>query len=146
MPEEKKYTVIDVSQLKAPIGCWGVLYRELKIIPIFHQRAEELQIGHKNYILPQHILCNDKTCQKLLNIIRESWEWYAIDRRTGDFKRQGPHVRHKKRTPIHCGDESALAMDALCWSPSINEEVPDDILWLDLDLKPIRSKEEIENE
>lgn len=146
MPEEKKYTVIDVSHLKAPIGCWGVLYRELKIIPIFHQRAEELQIGHKNYILPQHILCNDKTCQKLLNIIRESWEWYAIDRRTGDFKRQGPHVRHKKKTPIHRGDESALAMDALCWSPSINEEVPDDVLWLDLDLRPIRSKEEMENE
>ena len=146
MPEEKKYTVIDVSHLKAPIGCWGALYRELKILSIFQQRAEELQIGHKNYILPQHILCNDKTCQKLLNIIRESWEWYAINRRTGEFRRQGTYIRHKKKTPIHRGDESALAMDALCWSPSIREEVPDDVLWLDLDLRPIRSKEEMENE
>lgn len=141
MPE-KEYTVIDVSHLKAPIGCWGALYRELDIIPIFHKRAEELKIGHKNYILPQHILCNDATCDKLLAIIRESWEWYAIDRSTGEFKRKGSHVRHKNKKAINRGDEAVLAMDALCWSPSINNDVPDGVLWLDLDLVPIRKLDE----
>lgn len=134
----KQYTVIDVSTLEAPIGCWGALYKKIGIIPIFHRRAEELNIGHKNYILPQHILCNDATCNKLLDLIRESWEWYSIDRRTGEFKRPSvQHIRHKTKKPLHRSDESALAMDALCWSPKIDERVPDGLLWLDLDLEPI---------
>lgn len=145
MPEEtkNKYMVIDVSHLKAPVGCWGVVYRELGIIPIFHARAEELNIGHKNYILPQHILCNEKTLDKLMAMIRESWMYYSIDRNTGDFKyKNRKYVRHKTKTPIHHGDEGALAMDALCWSPSIDNDVPDDVFWLNLDLVPIRKPDQ----
>ena len=139
----KNYVKISIKDLKAPIGCWGELYKKLGIIDIFYSRAEELKIGHKNYVLPQHILCNDRTFNKLIALIRESWIWYGIDRYTGKLKKRSTETRHKNPTKLTRSDESALGMDALAWSPStvLGDEVPDDEIWLDLDLKPIHPAE-----
>lgn len=139
----KNYVKINIKDLKAPIGCWGDLYTKLGIIDIFYDRAEELKIGHKNYILPQHILCNDRTFDKLIALIRESWIWYGIDRRTGKLKKRSTEARHKNPKKLTRSDEGALGMDALGWSPStvLGDEVPDDEIWLDLDLKPIHPVE-----
>lgn len=138
MPEENNYKVIDVSYLRPPIGCWGAMYREMGIIPIFYQRAEELGIGHKNYVLPSHILCNQKTCDQLIDIIRESWEYYAIDRQTGEFKTRRLYVRHKHKKPLGKSDHAAIAYDCLNWSPCIRDDIPDGEIWLDLNIKPFR--------
>lgn len=164
MAQKEQYNFIKFKyeeDLSKPIGNFNTFYKTTGILDLLLGEIDKLgyysvqdyflknhndsdaDVSYHVPVLPQHVFVNSHTDEEIRSAIKDAWMYYAIDRRTGNFKTDRVHKRHVKPTPLQKSDENCLSMEFLCWAPSIDENVPDDEIWVDTDFSDIRKVEEI---
>lgn len=102
------------------------------------KRVEEDGKQYRTICLPTHIHANHSTDKKICQLIKDTWEYYSVDRYSGEFKQKNKvYKKHSKRNFLTKSDNSRLSFHFLNLSPTIDDQVPDNELWIDVDVSDI---------
>ena len=131
-----------------PFGRISTLYENLGINEAIENRKKELNFPDpETWLLsPNLVKCNTKTQQKLLEQWESNWRNYNYDRRSGMPKRK---ELIKYKTPHNLTENER---QKISWTfylgdgPASDDEIPDDILRLDLNFTIDDAKKRGEND
>ena len=129
-----------------PFGRMSTLYKELGIFDALDKRKIELGFEDPdNWLLdPTIVSCNEKTREKLLKQWENNWKNYNYDHRTG-LPKVSTLKKYKNPHSLSQTDKQVISWNFyLGDGPSCDEEVPDDILRvnMDWDISKARRREE----
>ena len=135
-----EYVKYDISDMQSPICRLEDFYRDSGILNFLDVLVQHSDIGPEDIvILPQHILRNKKTRERLEEAIEITWREYNVDRNSGTYKRNKPH-KYSKPHSLSQFDKNTLSMHFLNLAPTDCEEVPDDQCWVKKNLTITRGK------
>ena len=131
-----KKIVLTADSYKTPVCNLLEFYEKLGILDVVRNTIKELNIDLKKVCTPYYILANNYTDEKIRKCIEETWEYYSVDRFKGEF-RKDPSLYKRKKTKkaLTKSDIAKLSMHYLNWGVHVDEKVPNDEIWINLDIK-----------
>lgn len=124
------YIKYDISDLTPPLARLEDFYRDSGILNFLNAYVAQYKLEPDEFVIvPQQVIANKNTIEKLKEAIRITWREYNVDRNTGTYKRNKPY-KYKNPRKLNKSDEYALEMHFLNLIPKENEGVPDDECWV----------------
>lgn len=136
---ESSIVKLDTSKLKMPISTWDELYTQIGCLDYTAQYKEKFNEVMR---ISGHVLVNDSEYGRLKDLIKNTWIYYNVDRRTGKYKRGKPH-KYARKVGLSSFDSNTLSFHHLSMSPSILDEVPDGELWVYMEKDSIFLKKDL---
>ena len=118
-----------------PFGRMSTLYEKLGIFKILEDRKVELGFEDpENWLLdPSIVACNEATREKLLKQWEYNWKNYNYDHRTG-MPKVKTLKKYKNPHSLSLDDRHVIAWNFyLGDGPASNDDIPDDILRVNMD-------------
>ena len=121
---------LDLSQ---PFGSITQLYQNLGIMEVLHEEAQRRELDPHIKFPPEAIRCNQETQRRIIKQWQYNWRNYNYDRRTGLPKR-GELKKYARPHSLSYNEARTIEWTFyLGDGPSCNDDLPDDVLELNLD-------------